>query len=298
MTKERESYLLAETIFKLTAKYELKEFCEFKMPSRINQEKYIDFDVRLYDPKYVGVTLYHLINIIEIMKATNNQLEYDDIRNEIAGEITKCHYIDLEKVLLHLINNNLKDVFERFLILLDGTLEYVMLDGINTEVEFITSKVYYDLLKESLNSKNRTDNYEELLALPRDNLDTYIEVVNWFIHKSNLGFKDSLDLILDIFSKEGYYTFFQLLRLMMWSKLERMYAEGGKLNIFLKNSILRKVVEIKEDKEEYNYWVQYSEHIEQNNFVNALEDRKLTKDIETIKLKIYENRNAGKNTVL
>lgn len=294
MTKERESYLLTETIFKVVKEYELEDFCEFKMPSCISQKTYIDFDIRLYDPKYIGDTLYNLINIVEIMKATNNRLEYNDVSRDIAEGIRKCHYIDLNKILLHFLKNNSEDLVERFLILLDMTIEYDMLYDTNLEVEFITSKVYYELLKDNFNSKNRTGDYEDLLELSIDNSETYIKVANWFIYKSNLSFKDSLDLILGIFSKDGYYTFFELLRLMMWTELETIYNNQGKLILFLKNSILRKVIEIKEDKEEYNFWVKYGEYIEENDFVKAVDNEKLNKDIEKFKSEIYSSRNVNK----
>ena len=286
MTEERESYLLADTIFKLINENEMQMFCEFKLPKRVSQKDYLESDVRLYKPEYIRDTLYYLIDIIEIM---DNSLDDYAVRVDIAQAIKKCHCLKLERVLEYLAKNNSDNSFRIFLMVLDEELESSALDGKGMVAEWISAKVYYDLLKANLNNNGRESNFEYLFELPVNTASTYISVANWFIYKSNLDFKKSTELAMDIFLKDGYYSFFELLRFMMWVKLCQVYKNENTPNILLKNILLRNVREIEDNEEEYEFFMKHVEYISENHFIGGPDNKKLSNDIREIHSEIANN---------
>jgi len=290
--REREAFLLAETIFSIVGNYNIIEYCRFKMPKYISEKDYIENDVRIYDPKYIGKTLYHLINIVDLLELVNYHLD-NQINDEISKEVVECHYIDLEKFLIMLANKKpSKEMFSGFLFVLDEYMEYNVFETKGNELEWISCKIYYDILLQKLNDTGRTDEVEHLLTLDSDISDTYIKVINWIIYNSNLPFEEVLDLILDIF-KKGFHDCFVLMRFMMWIKLQEIYEKNGKIALFAKNDLLRMFVEIKDNNDEYSYWEDYVREL-YNNIITSLDNEELYKDLQNIKFELLNNEDAYK----
>lgn len=179
------------------------------------------------------------------------------------------------------------------MMVLDEVIVGSTLDGKGMVAEWISAKVYYDLLQSILN--NRESDFECLVKLPLETASTYIKVANLFIYKSNLDFKEVIDLAVRIFLKYGYYSFFESLRLIMWAKWCQVCKNENMPNILLKYILLRNVREIEDNKEEYEFFIKHVEYISENGFITSIDNKKLNDDIQKNHFEIYNSENHGMN---